>query len=152
MKRTLAGLLCASLLCSFATAKTEYSHDLEKAKKEAAKSGKLILVDFYTTWCGPCKQMDRDVFQSADAKTIFKDVIVVKQDCEKEGTASSQKYKVTAYPTLHVIKADGKTVLMTVGGLDKTMMKEFLAEAKKRATKKAAPKPGSPKPGTKRVG
>ena len=145
MKRSLVVLLSGLLLTSVAFANGEYSHDLEKAKKEAAKSGKLILVDFYTTWCGPCKQMDKDVFQAADAKAIFKDFIVVKQDCEKEGVASSQKYKVTAYPTLHVINATGKTVLMTVGGLDKGTMKEFLAEAKKRATKKAAPKPGSGK-------
>lgn len=145
MKRSLVVLLSGLLLSSFATAGGEYSHDLEKAKKEAAKTGKLILVDFYTTWCGPCKQMDKEVFQASDAKTIFKDFIVVKQDCEKEGTASSQRYKVTAYPTLHVINATGKTVLMTVGGLDKAMMKEFLAEAKKRATKKAAPKASSGK-------
>lgn len=145
MKRSLVVVLSGLVLASFATAKGDYSHDLEKAKKEAAKTGKLILVDFYTTWCGPCKQMDKEVFQAADAEAIFKDFIVVKQDCEKEGTASSQKYKVTAYPTLHVINATGKTVLMTVGGLDKGTMKEFLAEAKKRATKKAAPKPGSGK-------
>ncbi len=145
MKRSLFLLLSSTLLCASAFAKTEYSHDLEKAKKEAAKTGKLILVDFYTTWCGPCKQMDKEVFQSAEAKTIFKDVIVVKQDCEKEGTASSQKYKVTAYPTLHIINSNGKTVLMTVGGLDKPTMKEFLAAAKKKAGKKPAPKPGSGK-------
>ena len=145
MKRSLVVLLSSLLLSSLALAKTEYSHDLEKAKKEAAKTGKLILVDFYTTWCGPCKQMDKEVFQSPEAKAIFKDVIVVKQDCEKEGTKSSQKYKVSAYPTLVVINSTGKTVLMTVGGLDKSTMKEFLAEAKKRAAKKTAPKPSSGK-------
>lgn len=152
MNRSIFLLLASSFLFATAMGKTEYSHDLEKAKKEAAKTGKLILVDFYTTWCGPCKQMDKEVFQASDAKSIFKDFIVVKQDCEKEGTASSQKYKVTAYPTLHVINSTGKTVLMTVGGLDKAMMKEFLAEAKKRATKKVAPKPNLSKPGSKKSG
>lgn len=145
MKRSIVVLLSGMLLSSMVLAKGEYSHDLEKAKKEAAKTGKLILVDFYTTWCGPCKQMDKEVFQAADAKAIFKDFIVVKQDCEKEGVKSSEKYKVTAYPTLHVINSAGKTILMTVGGLDKNTMKMFLADAKKRAAKKAAPKPGSGK-------
>ncbi|MEI7575320.1 MAG: thioredoxin family protein [Armatimonadota bacterium] len=145
MKRSTIVLLSGILLSSLCLAKTEYSHDLEKAKKEAAKTSKLILVDFYTTWCGPCKQMDKEVFQAPEAKAIFKDFIVVKQDCEKEGTKSSQKYKVSAYPTLVVINSAGKVVLMTVGGLDQPMMKEFLAEAKKKAAKKTAPKPGSGK-------
>jgi thiol:disulfide interchange protein len=39
--------------------------DLEAAKKIAAKENKLIFIDLYTTWCGPCKLMAKNTFTDA---------------------------------------------------------------------------------------
>ena len=37
--------------------------DYPAARALAAAEGKLLFVDFYTTWCRPCKELDRDIFR-----------------------------------------------------------------------------------------
>ena len=39
-----------------------WRNNLDAAKIEAAQSGKLLLLHFYTASCGPCKKLERDVF------------------------------------------------------------------------------------------
>ena len=39
---------------------------LESAKREAAQSGRLVLVHFWADWCHACKKMERDVFTRPD--------------------------------------------------------------------------------------
>lgn len=141
MKRLVFLLLAGTTLCTSAFAETKWGKDLEAAKKLAAKTGQLILVDFFAEWCGPCKQMEREVFQGPRGPEVLKGFILVKQDVDTYGKTSAAKYKVTAMPTLHVMRADGKTLLMTVGGLDADTLKEFLGEAKKRASAKKKPAP-----------
>lgn len=87
----------------------------ESASKEAAKSGKIVLVDFYTTWCGPCKMLDKTTW--TDPKVIElleKKTVALRIDAEKE-TALSKRYKIEAYPSILLIKADGTEIDRIVG-------------------------------------
>lgn len=97
---------------------------LAKAKDE----GKLLFVDCYTTWCGPCKRMAKNVFTQASVGDYFNENFVsIKLDMEKErGMSFGLKYKVSAYPTMFFIDGNGKVVKKLKGA---RKAPDFLKEA-----------------------
>lgn len=86
---------------------------LELAKKE----NKLIFLDAYASWCGPCKMMKYKVFPSSEAGEYFnQNFINVKMDMEKgEGPELAVKYGVNGYPSLYFIDYTGKVKKYSVG-------------------------------------
>lgn len=86
---------------------------LKKAKAEK----KIIFFDAYTTWCGPCKLLQKNVFTRSDVAEVFnKNFINVKFDMESgEGPALAKKYPLEGYPTLFFIDPDGKMVRQVLG-------------------------------------
>lgn len=88
---------------------------LEKAKKE----NKLIFVDAYTSWCGPCKWMSNNIFTNDSVADYFNATFVnYKLDMEKgEGPAFAKKYEVNCYPNLVFINANGELVHRGAGGM-----------------------------------
>lgn len=96
---------------------------LDKAKEE----DKLIFLDAYTTWCGPCKKMDKEVFPLKSVATFFNENFVnVKMDMEKgEGIQIANRYNIRAYPALLLIDKDEKIVHRVAGFLDEEMLLDF---------------------------
>ena len=90
---------------------------LEDIFKKAREQEKLVLIDVYTTWCGPCKIMDRQTFKhDAVVEFLKNDVISYKIDAEKgEGPALAKKYKVAGYPCFLILDSDGKLVKRKMG-------------------------------------
>jgi thiol:disulfide interchange protein len=91
---------------------------LEAAKKEAAKEGKLIFIDAYTEWCGPCKIMAKTSFKDPKVAELFNaNFINLKIEMEKDpdGREVAMKYSVKAYPTLLIIDSEGNLVKQTLG-------------------------------------
>ncbi len=87
---------------------------LEEFNKEIS-SEKLSMVDFYTTWCGPCKQMAPFV---AEIKSEKSDIVnVIKVDAEAQLDISS-KYNLEGYPTIIFFKK-GEVIFKQLGALDK---------------------------------
>jgi thioredoxin 1 len=87
----------------------------EKALEKAKNEKKLVFVDFFTTWCGPCKMLDKTTWQ--DPKVIqwlTENTIPLKIDAEKE-VALAKRYGVRAYPTMVFIKPDGKILDTIIG-------------------------------------
>lgn len=101
------------------------SISLEEAMKEAKSSNKLIFLDAYASWCGPCKWMDAHTFQDEKVGEFYNDNFInLKIDMEKgEGPNIARKYKVTAYPTLFFINKDGEVEKKILGAKP---AKEFL--------------------------
>ena len=98
---------------------------LEKAKKEALKSGKLIFIDAYTDWCGPCKRMAATSFKDAAVGDLYNaNFINLKIEMEKnpEGPGIARKYNVKAYPTLIIIDGTGRVVKQTMGMKSKAQL------------------------------
>ncbi|MFN8348997.1 MAG: thioredoxin family protein [Spirosomataceae bacterium] len=93
-----------------------WSKALEKAKKEK----KLIFFDAYTTWCGPCKMMQKNVFTRKDVGDYFNTTFInVKKDMESgEGPMLANLYPIEGYPTLFFINGNGKIVTSQLGALD----------------------------------
>lgn len=90
---------------------------LAEGLKDAAKEKKMLFVDVYTTWCGPCKFMSSNIFPSAEVgKVMNGSFINMKIDAEKgEGVTIAQDYKVTAYPTMLILDSTGKELSRIVG-------------------------------------
>ncbi len=90
----------------------------EEALEQAQIQEKVIFVDAYTTWCGPCKRMSKNVFTNSKVGEFFnQNFINMKIDMEKTpGLKFQQEYPVAAYPTLYFIGDDGKVVHKTTGG------------------------------------
>lgn len=101
--------------------------DWSKALTEAKKQNKLIFLDAYATWCGPCKLLKRNTFPDAAAGVFFnKNFINVAVDMEKGvGPELLQKYQVNAFPTLIITDADGKPVTYTQGYMEAKQLIEF---------------------------
>lgn len=92
-----------------------FEGDLAAVKAKAQQDNKLIFVDAYTTWCGPCKWMAANTFPNEEVGGFYnKNFISYKFDMEKgEGIEFRKKYEVKAFPTLLYLDADG-TVLHRV--------------------------------------
>jgi thiol-disulfide isomerase/thioredoxin len=89
----------------------------EEALEVAQDEDKIIFVDAYTTWCGPCKWMNANVFSVDEVGEFYNaNFVNVKLDMEKgEGPKFARKYRVQAYPSLLFIDADGELVHQGVG-------------------------------------
>lgn len=91
----------------------------EQALKEAEKQQKRLFVDFYATWCGPCRQMSANVFTDAKVGEYFNSKFIsCKYDAEKpEMKQWVDTYGVKAYPTMAIIEPDGSMVTSHEGAL-----------------------------------
>lgn len=90
----------------------------EEAKTLALKSGKLIFIDCYTDWCGPCKRMAETSFKDERVGKFFNEHFInVKIEMEKNpiGPELARLYKVRAYPTLLFVDGNGKLVKDMIG-------------------------------------
>lgn len=99
----------------------EFDHSKwEKILKRAKKENKLIMMDAYTSWCGPCKWMSANVFTDKNVGEFYnKNFICTKIDMEKgEGPKLSEQYNVRAYPTILFINSKGEKVHVGVGGCE----------------------------------
>lgn len=92
---------------------------LEKEEdfKELIKTDK-ILVDFFATWCGPCKMLG-PVLEKAES-----DIKVIKVDTD-EFEDLSREYGVMSIPTLVLIE-NGKEIKRNIGFIDKNNLENFL--------------------------
>ena len=141
MKNSLLLLLCCFSLSLFA-------QDAPKmAKKGAAETGmafvekpfdellamakkenKVIFIDAYTTWCGPCKMMAKNVFPAEEVGAVYNERFInAKFDMEKgEGPGLAQRYSVMAYPTYLFVDGNGDIVHKGIGYIPQ---EQFLALA-----------------------
>lgn len=83
---------------------------------------KPVLVDFYATWCGPCKSMSPVV--EAIGKEVQGSARVLKIDVDRNQAIAAQ-YGIQAVPTFLIFKA-GRIVWKKAGGADKMTIKTEL--------------------------
>lgn len=85
--------------------------------KIAKDQNKLIFVDAYATWCGPCRLLKSQTFKEKEVVDFFnKNFINVTMDMEKgEGEELGQKWNVEAYPTLIFIDYTGRIISKKIG-------------------------------------
>lgn len=135
MKKIIIALLLAFPLLSKAQTsegiRFMQAHTWAEVLKAAQASGKYIFVDAYTTWCGPCKAMEQQVYPLADVGSFFnKNFISVKLQMDttaKDDTrtrslrADAKKFgednKVEAFPSYLFFDPQGKLVHREMGAV-----------------------------------
>lgn len=96
----------------------EFEHgDLKSVMAKARATGKMIFVDVYTIWCGPCKRMAQTTFQQPAVGNYFNSQFInYKIDAERgEGVEFAKKYSVKFFPTYLFIDSDGKLYGKAIG-------------------------------------
>lgn len=89
----------------------------DEALALAKQENKLIFLDVYATWCGPCKRLKANTFPDPEVGRLYNgNFINVMIDGEKgEGPELRRKYGVRGYPTLMFIDHEGNVVERTSG-------------------------------------
>ena len=78
----------------------------DKTFEEETKDG-LVLVDFWATWCGPCR-MQAPILEQLSEELDEDELKIVKLDVD-ENPATAQKFGIMSIPTL-LFKKDGQVV------------------------------------------
>jgi len=91
--------------------------DWNQALSLARKENKLIFLDIYATWCGPCKKLKSHSFSNNRVGSFFNTHFInVSMDGEKgEGAMLSAQYNLNSYPSLYFIDGTGKVVSYSGG-------------------------------------
>ncbi len=101
----------------------------EQVKEKAKIEKKFIFLDCYTTWCGPCKEMEKKVYVNDTVGSYFNQhFLSVKVQMDKtdnddhyiqqwydEAAAMLKRYRVTAFPTFIFLSPEGDIVHKDIG-------------------------------------
>lgn len=112
-------LLSLLFFCSRGTTQglITIDQDFNKALSLAAQEDKMVFIDFYTTWCAPCKKLENLVFQNDSIKNILKkDFILLKYNAEDDSVYNlSKKHHISSYPTGLILNKRGYVVNRSYG-------------------------------------
>lgn len=98
----------------------------DRAQSIAKEEQKIVLIDFFTTWCGPCKKLDSTTWKDPEVIAwMTKNCIALKLDAE-QNTELASRFHVGAYPTIVLLKSDGTVIDSLVGYREP---KAFLTDA-----------------------
>ena len=93
----------------------------ETFEKEVLQSEKTVLLDFFATWCGPCKMLAPILDEIAEER---EDIKVCKVDVDQEPELAAQ-YQVVSIPTLFIMEK-GEVVNQSLGAKPKAKILEML--------------------------
>lgn len=85
---------------------------------------KPVLVDFFATWCGPCRQL-LPIMEEV-AEEMASDVTIVKMDID-DAPKTPADFGIQTIPTLILFK-DGKEVARSVGSMPKSALEGFIKD------------------------
>ncbi|MBQ2581756.1 MAG: thioredoxin [Ruminococcus sp.] len=90
-------------------------------EQEVMRSDKPVLIDFFATWCGPCRMVSPLIDEIAEERS---DVKVCKVDVDEQGELAAQ-FGVSSIPTLVVVKS-GKVTAQNIGAVPKPKILEMI--------------------------
>ena len=90
-------------------------------EQEVMRSDKPVLIDFFATWCGPCRMVSPLIDEIAEERS---DIKVCKVDVDEQGELAAQ-FGVASIPTLVVVKG-GKVSAQNIGAVPKPKILEMI--------------------------
>jgi len=94
--------------------KLTYDKAVEKAKADK----KVVMIDFYADWCGPCKLMEQKTFSEDKVQKFLTDkTVAIRVDVDDNKKLAAQ-YKIDAIPCMVFVDGDGKEVGRILGFRD----------------------------------
>lgn len=104
-----------------------FLHDAREAFAAAEKSGRPILIDFRTTWCVACREMDRSTWRDEEVRKLLARYVALEVDGDRDVNLTA-RYGVDAYPTIVIAASDGAPILSLLGYQDAPAMRAHLEE------------------------
>ena len=94
---------------------------IDNFDEEVLKSDKKVLIDFWASWCGPCKMIGPVVEEVAENNS---DIKVVKVNVDEQGELAAQ-YQIMSIPTL-IVMDKGEIANKSVGLISKSEIEELI--------------------------
>ncbi|WP_347217188.1 thioredoxin fold domain-containing protein [Chryseobacterium sp.] len=141
MKKIISGI---SIVCSIIISAQETIQFQELPFKEiiakAKKEKKLVFIDAYASWCGPCKMMEKNVFPQKSVREYFNtNFINARFDMEKgEGRDLASKFGVRSYPTYLFLNGEGELVSRNTGYMEEGMFVTMAQDINSQGNKKGS--------------
>jgi len=120
------GIFLFMISVSFLNAQNiNWISSIEWGKKLAQTGDKLILVDFWAYWCGPCIRMDREVWSNDSIQALWGKFVYIKLDVSS-GPGAASPYNIDAIPTTMILDGWGTVLYQSTGFKYKTEIKTLL--------------------------
>lgn len=88
----------------------QWNNDLDSALISAQKDNKLVFIDFYTDWCGYCKQMDSVTYSDPEVKEMFAQKYVLVRINGDQNPDIVSKFHIYGYPTFVILNSNGNEI------------------------------------------
>jgi thiol-disulfide isomerase/thioredoxin len=112
--KTLLQIVVFALMTGTAQAQIYWYDDLETAKNNGIKKGKLILVDFWASWCGPCQTMNRDLWSLPEVAELSRNFVAAKINVDID-MPTALDFQVQGIPKVVIILPNKEILWERVG-------------------------------------